>query len=80
MTVQNVKAEVKTIGGQTITADDAVVKGAGTAVYTAIENFRMVKFDDGNGTIQIAPFHAIDFATITVSTQTITDPVDDVCP
>lgn len=80
MTVQNVKAVVQTIGGNTITADDAVVKGAGTAVYTAIENFRQVKFDDGNGTIQIAPFHAIDFATITVSTATVADPADAVCP
>ena len=79
MTVQNVKAVVQTIGGNTITADDAVVKGAGTAVYTAIENFRQVKFDDGNGTIQIAPYHAIDFATITVSSVDVANPVDDVC-
>lgn len=80
MTVQNVKAVVQTIGGNTITADDAVVKGAGTAVYTAVENFRQVRFDDGNGTIQIAPYHAITFAAITTSTMTLPDPPDDVCP
>lgn len=80
MTVQNVKAVVTTIGGNTITADDAVVKGAGTAVYAAVKGFRQVEFDDGAGTIQIAPYHAIDFTKITMSTQTVPDPTDDVCP
>lgn len=79
MTVQNVKVEAKTIGGSTITADDSVKPGQGTAAYTALQNHRDVVVASDTE-IKIAPFHAIDFATITMSAMTLPDPPDDVCP
>lgn len=79
MTQQNARVVITTAVGFNVTADDATVKGQGTAAYGAIQNRRDVTVNN-NGEITFIPYHAIDHAVITLTTSTVADPVDDVCP
>ena len=81
--VMNVKVDVTTKAGFTATADDAVVKGQGTAAYGVIQSIntemRNVVISDGTNET-IIPFHAIDHAVVTKTRSTVQDPQDIICP
>lgn len=78
MQKQSVKAVVTSIGNYTITADDAVLNGQGTAAYGAIQTKTDVTLRDGD-VIKYIPYHAIDHAEITITLSEVADPTDDTC-
>lgn len=62
-----------------VTADDAVVKGQGTAAAGALENHRDIYIDDGTKVTYI-PFESVCYAEITKTMSQEADPQDDICP
>lgn len=78
MTKQQVKVEITTVAGFNVTADDATVSGQGTAAYSAIEAHRDAHVSNGTN-ITFVPFGQIDHAIITITQNTIPDPVDPTC-
>jgi len=75
----NQKVVITTFSGFSVTADDAVKKGQGTAAAGALENHRDVYVDDGTN-ITYVPFKAVDHAVITKEMTTVADPDDTICP
>lgn len=61
-----------------ITVSDATVAGVGGAVVAALDAGQDLHFNNGT-TEYFIPFHAVAYATITRTTQTVDDPVDDLC-
>lgn len=78
MQKQNVRVVVTTAANYSVTADDAVLNGQGTAAYGAIETKTDVIVRDG-GDIKYIPYAAIDHAEITLTLSTEPDPQDDTC-
>ena len=78
MTKQNVKVVVTTYQGFSVTADDAVNNGQGTAAYGAIETGTDITVRDGSD-ITFIPYKAVDHAVITLTMSTVPDPTDDTC-
>jgi len=74
------RVEIKTVGGNTATADDTVKEGQGVAAYGAIKAFRAVSFVNGSDQEVYIPYHAIDEVIITTTMQAITPAQDAVCP
>ena len=72
------KVDITTFGGFTATADDAVIDGQGGSVYSSIVNGRDVMIRN-NGQLTFIPFHAVDHAIITHTTEEVDAPVDDTC-
>lgn len=79
MTKQNVKVVVTTYAGFSVTADDAVKNGQGTAAYGAIQTGTDITVNDGTN-ITYVPYKAVDHAVITLTQSTVDDPKDDTCP
>ena len=61
-----------------ITVSDATAAGLGGAVAAALDAGQDLHFNNGT-TEYFIPFHAVAYATITRMTQTVDDPVDDLC-
>lgn len=78
MIKQQIRVKVTTKFGFSITADDAVVSGQGTAAYSALTACRDLYIADGTDRT-IVPYHAIDYAEITPTQVTVTDPDDSAC-
>lgn len=78
MTKQQVKVEITTAANFTVTADDAVVAGQGTAAYSALEAGRDQHIVNG-ANITFIPYHAVDHAIITLTQATVADPDDPTC-
>lgn len=79
MTKTQVSVVITTQGNYSVTADDATVAGQGTAAYTALENHRDV-IVKGEEDIKVIPFAAIDHAVVTLTSSTVDDPTDEMCP
>lgn len=78
MTKQQVKVEITTAAGFTVTADDAAAGGQGTAAYSALEAGRDQHIVDGSN-ITYVPYGAVDHAIITLTQATVPDPTDPTC-
>lgn len=78
MTKQQVKVVVTTAASFSVTADDSVLAGQGTAAYGAIENHRDVIVSNGTEKTFI-PYHAIDHAVVTFTLSQVEDPEDPTC-
>lgn len=78
MTKQQIKVVITTQGNFSVTADDAVRSGQGTAAYGALENRRDVVVDNGTERTFV-PYGAIDHAVVTLTMTTVADPVDPTC-
>lgn len=79
MQKQNVRVVVTTAANYSVTADDAVLNGQGTAAYGAIQEKTDITVREG-GEIKYIPYQAIDHAEITLTLETVADPTDDTCP
>lgn len=78
MTKQQVKVVISTGAGFSVTADDAVLAGQGTAAYGALENGRDVVVANATEKTYV-PYHAIDHAVVTLTLSTVDDPEDPTC-
>lgn len=78
MTKQQVKVVVTTGAGFSVTADDAVLAGQGTAAYGALEGGRAIVVADATEKTYV-PYHAIDHAVVTFTLSQVTDPDDPTC-
>ena len=65
---------IKTLGGTTknVTGD------AAASVFSALGAQQDLKIKETNGWT-IIPFHAVDSAVVTISTESVDDPVDATC-
>lgn len=64
-------------GGDAITAADTATSGVGSAVYAALLAGNDLHFN--NGDEYIIPFHAVAYAVVTRTTETVEKPADDLC-
>ena len=72
------KVDIITLCGETVTADDAVVAGQGTAARGAVVNHRDVIITE-EGKITFVPFHAICKVEVTITSEEVEKPEDTVC-
>lgn len=61
-----------------ITVSDATVAGVGGAVVAALDAGQDLHFNNGT-TEYFIPFDSVAYATITRTSTTVDDPVDDLC-
>lgn len=78
MTKQQVKVVVTTGAGFSVTADDAVLAGQGTAAYGALEGGRDIVVADATEKTYV-PYNAVDHAVVTFTLSQVTDPDDPTC-
>lgn len=78
MTKQQVKVVIETGTSFSVTADDAVLAGQGTAAYGALENGRDIVVATATEKTYV-PYHAVDHAVVTFTTSTVDDPEDPTC-
>lgn len=78
MTKQQVRVVVTTGAGFSVTADDAVLAGQGTAAYGALDAGRDIVVATATEKTYV-PYHAIDHAVVTFTLSQETDPDDPTC-
>lgn len=74
----SISVVITTLGGNEFTFADSVSPGLGVAALYALERGQDV-IGTAEGSKIIVPYHAIDNAVVTMSTETAEDPEDDTC-
>lgn len=69
---------IKTIGGTTVTANDATIAGVGASAWASIQAKEDVTIQTADG-YTFVPFHAIDSVTVTITRAEAEEPEDETC-
>lgn len=69
---------IKTLGGTTVTANDATIAGVGASAWACIQAGEDVQIQTADG-YTFVPFHAIDSVTVTITRSEAEEPEDETC-